>query len=73
VGCEEHEVGNTPQDWLQRVHPEDIDQVSTTIEALLRDGAGELEVRHRMRHKDGSYRWTLCRGLIQRDAAQQAV
>jgi GGDEF domain-containing protein len=26
-----------------------------------------------MRHKDGSYHWTLCRGIVQRNAAQQAV
>jgi hypothetical protein len=33
VGCDEDEVENTPQGWLQRVHPEDIDQVSSAIDA----------------------------------------
>src|SRR5688572_3072813 len=73
VGCEEHEVGNNPQAWVQRVHPEDIDHVSGAIDALLTDGSPEFEIRHRMRHKDGSYHWTVCRGVIQRNAAQQAV
>ncbi len=34
VGCDEHELGNTPQIWLQRVHPEDVGQVSSTLDAL---------------------------------------
>ena len=73
VGCEEHEIGNTQQAWLQRVHPEDVDQVSTALDAVLKDGSGEFELRHRMLHKDGSYRWTSCRGVIQRNTAGQAI
>ena len=73
VGCEEHEVGNTRQAWLQRVHPEDIDQVSSALDACLADGSAEFELRHRMLHKDGSYRWTSCRGVVQRNAGGQAV
>jgi diguanylate cyclase (GGDEF)-like protein len=73
VGCEEHEVGNTRQAWLQRVHPEDIDRVSRALDALLADGSDEFELQHRMLHKDGSYRWTSCRGVIQRNAGGQAV
>jgi len=73
VGCEEHEVGNTRQAWLQRVHPEDIDQVSSALDACLADGSAEFELRHRMLHKDGSYRWTSCRGVVHRNAGGQAV
>jgi diguanylate cyclase (GGDEF)-like protein len=73
VGGEEHEVGNTRDAWLQRVHPEDVDRVSRAIHAFLSDGSDQFEVRHRLRHKNGSYLWTCCRGVIQRNAAGEAV
>jgi len=62
VGCEEHEVGNTPEEWFQRLHPEDRDAVLREIETARRDGA-TFDFRHRLRHKDGTYRWTSCRGV----------
>src|SRR5262245_29365952 len=73
VGCDEHEVGNTHAAWLQRVHPEDVDQVSRAIDAPLADGSGTFEVRHRLLHKNGSYRWMVCRGAVQRNAEGQVV
>jgi diguanylate cyclase (GGDEF)-like protein/PAS domain S-box-containing protein len=62
VGCEEHEVGNTPEEWLQRLHPEDRDTVLREIETARKDGA-KFDFPHRLRHKDGSYRWMSCRGV----------
>ena len=39
-----------------------------------RDGhTGHMEVEHRMRHRDDSYRWMLSRGLAIRDAAGRAT
>ena len=73
VGCDEHEIGNTHQAWLQRVHPEDVGPLSRALDDLREDDSAEFAFRHRMRHKDGSYRWMSCRGLVQRDAAGQAV
>src|SRR5688572_819947 len=73
VGCKEHEVGSTHAAWLQRVHPEDRSEVSRVIESHLADGPGEFDIRHRLLHKDGSYRWMSCRGVVERNAAGQAV
>ncbi len=51
------------EDWLARVHAEDIGTLKATLQAHL---AGDTEVfqhEHRIRHEDGSYRRVLCRGL----------
>jgi diguanylate cyclase (GGDEF)-like protein/PAS domain S-box-containing protein len=69
VGCEDHEVGNTPEEWLLRVHPEDLDHVLSEIEAARAQGP-EFDFRHRLRHKDGAYRWVSCRGEAVRDGGQ---
>ncbi len=73
VGCDEHEVGTTHQAWLQRVHPEDLSQVAQAVDAALANGPDAIELRHRMRHKDGSYRWMSCRVAVQRNAEGRAV
>ncbi len=73
LGCEQQEVGNSPEEWLQRIHPEDRKQVQAWVEAHLAGGPAELESHHRMRHKDGSYRWMSCRGLTLWDEKGRAV
>lgn len=73
VGCEEHELGSTQDVWFERVHPEDLSHVSRTVAIHLADGPSEFDIRHRMLHKGGSYRWMSCRGVIERNAAGQAV
>jgi len=66
VGCEEHEIGNTPDEWLNRVHPKELPDVLRQIDTACAEERGELEFRHRLRHKDGRYRWTACRVSVVR-------
>ena len=73
LGCQEHEIGTTQGAWLERVHPDDRDDVSRTIESHLISESGEFDVPHRVLHKDGTYRWMSCRGVVQRDAAGKAI
>jgi diguanylate cyclase (GGDEF)-like protein/PAS domain S-box-containing protein len=73
LGCQEHEIGTTQGAWLERVHPDDRDDVSRTIESHLISDTGEFDVPHRILHKDGTYRWMSCRGVVHRDAAGKAV
>ena len=61
LGLKEHEVGNDPEAWFSRVHPEDLDRVSGDCGSPRRWGA-HLESEHRMRPGDGGYRWMLVRG-----------
>jgi PAS domain S-box-containing protein len=48
---------------LTLVHPDDRARIEGALEAYVADVARELEVEFRVRHKDGSYRWRLSRGV----------
>jgi diguanylate cyclase (GGDEF)-like protein len=73
VGCQDHEVGNTPEDWFQRVHPEDSERLQQDVDAARAKGVCDFDLRYRMRHKDGTYRWMSSRGLVVRNDAGDAV
>jgi diguanylate cyclase (GGDEF)-like protein/PAS domain S-box-containing protein len=73
TGLQDHEVGNTPQAWFDRVHPDDSEQLRRDIEAVRLGGSSEFNVRYRLRHKDGTYRWMSCRAVVTRNEKQQAI
>jgi diguanylate cyclase (GGDEF)-like protein/PAS domain S-box-containing protein len=73
MGADDDEVSSSPQEWFLRVHPEDNAQVSRELESARNGGAHAFEFRHRMRHKNGSYRWMACSGVVVRDDAGQAI
>ncbi len=64
LGYEDHELGNTFQEWESRIHPEDHERALGAIAAYLSRRESQLEIEHRLRHKDGSYRWILARGTL---------
>lgn len=64
LGYEDHELANTFQEWESRIHPEDHERSLGAIEAYLSGRTAGLENEHRLRHKDGSYRWILARGTM---------
>ncbi len=73
VGCEDHEVGTKPEEWFQRIHPEDLEQAQRDIDAHLAGNSRQFEIHHRLLHKDGTYRWMSCHGVIERNENGQAV
>lgn len=68
LGYEENEVGNTLSEWFVRVHPDDIERLNAEILAHLQNSSPDLSSEYRVLHKDGEYRWVMCRGLAVRDA-----
>jgi hypothetical protein len=46
---------------------------SRELDSARTGGAHAFEFRHRMRHKNGSYRWVACSGVVARDDAGQAI
>lgn len=64
LGYEDHEIASAFQEWEGRIHPEDHDRSLATVEMYLSGRTSTLENEHRLRHKDGSYRWILARGTI---------
>lgn len=67
LGFGENEIGNSPDEWFNRIHLEDVEQVKAEIDAHLAGLTPHFESEHRMRHRDGTYRWMLSRGLAVRD------
>jgi diguanylate cyclase (GGDEF)-like protein/PAS domain S-box-containing protein len=57
---------NRPDDWFQRVHPDDLPTLNAALEAHMAGETAHLQHEHRVRHDDGTYRWMLCRGVAVR-------
>jgi PAS domain S-box-containing protein len=68
LGYQDHEIGNRFEEWEQRLHPDDRERALAAVRAYLDGLAPVYELEHRLRHKDGSYRWILARGVALRDA-----
>ena len=73
VGSDEHLVGNSPDAWLTRVHPDDAAEVRRQIDEHLEGGTSEFDLPHRLLHRDGIYRWTSCHGVVVRNESGRAV
>ena len=69
LGYEEHEIPHHFEEWRKRVHPDDLEQALATIQAHLDGATPSYELEHRLRHKDGTYRWIYARGTSLRDAS----
>ncbi len=68
VGCEADELSGRPDDWLALIHPDDRPAVDLAIATHLAERSAHLAVEHRLRHRDGAWRWVLARGLAVYDA-----
>jgi diguanylate cyclase (GGDEF)-like protein/PAS domain S-box-containing protein len=55
-------LGHTPQEWFSRVHPDDLPVLRAAVETS-REHSLPLEHEHRMRTRNGDYRWMLARAL----------
>src|SRR2546421_3445105 len=73
LGCQEGEVGDRPEEWLERIHDADRERVKQEIAAHQKGLTPHFESEHRMLHKDGSFRWMLSRGLAVRDASGKTL
>jgi len=73
LGTEGSVLGNTPEEWFGRIHPEDLELVRRGIASHLEDGSGQFAIQYRMLHSDSSIRWMSCRGVITRDKDGKAV
>ena len=66
VGLPARSGAGRPDDWLGRVHPDDITSLRQAIEAHLSGATEQLQHEHRIRHEDGTYKRFLCRGVAAR-------
>ncbi|MCU7843719.1 MAG: PAS domain S-box protein [Candidatus Thiodiazotropha sp. (ex Monitilora ramsayi)] len=64
LGYEESEIGNVFDEWETRVHPDDITHCIEELQSHIKGEKNVYLVEHRLRRKDGSYMWTLARGMV---------
>ncbi len=72
LGYNEYEVSDCFNDWLNLIHPEDLELVKLELNAYLQGTKSKYEVQHRMRHKSGYYLWFLARGNLIKDDDKKA-
>jgi diguanylate cyclase (GGDEF)-like protein/PAS domain S-box-containing protein len=63
LGYQENEIGDKPDEWFNRIHDADRERVNQEIAAHQEGLVPQFESEHRVLHKDGTFRWMLCRGL----------
>ncbi|MEO1373135.1 MAG: PAS domain-containing protein [Cyanobacteria bacterium J06635_10] len=62
LGYEDEEISNNFDEWSNRVHPDDINWVMQIIQNHFDKKIPFYITEHRVRCKDGSYKWILARG-----------
>jgi diguanylate cyclase (GGDEF)-like protein/PAS domain S-box-containing protein len=64
LGYSDSELTSRIMDSYSRVHPDDLAYVQATIQAHFDQKTPSYDVEHRIRCKDGSYKWISSRGKV---------
>lgn len=64
LGFAEHEIGDKLEEWESRVHPEDMAHVQCQLALHWKGEVPFYVSEHRVRMKDGTYKWILDRGQV---------
>jgi diguanylate cyclase (GGDEF)-like protein/PAS domain S-box-containing protein len=74
LGYGAHELSNRIEDAYLRLHPDDLAYVKTAMKAHFESRSDSYAVEHRIRCKDGSYKWICSRGkIVERDGNGRAL
>ena len=73
VGAEPNKRLSTLDDWLSRVHPEDVLRLKREIDEHIAGYTPQLDTEYRIRHGDGRYCWMQCRGIALRNGAGEPI
>lgn len=69
LGYRPDEFEHSTDTWVALTHPDDVQPALDMLNAFLEHKILVYEVEYRMRHKDGSWLWILCRAdVTERDA-----
>ena len=69
LGLSENEVSTSPDEWFNRIHPDDLERVKADLDMHLAHCSEQFNSEFRMRHEDQQYRWILSRGVAVFDDA----
>jgi len=73
LGYGPHELSTGIEEAYLRIHPDDLAYVQATMQAHFENKTDSYSVEHRIRCKDGSYKWIRSRGkVVSRDSEGRA-
>ena len=64
LGYTDEEIGQSLDEWRDRVHPADLDMALAAIEAHVSGRSDQYRSEHRLRTKAGGYIWVMDRGKV---------
>ncbi len=73
LGYDVAEIGHSVTEWTTRIHPDDLEKTMAEVQRHLRGATDFYQAEHRVRCKNGEYKWILARGKAQLDANGEAV
>ena len=73
LGYTVDEIQNELSEWSERVHPDDLAQVTVDVKKYFNREIPIYQNTHRVQHKDGHYVWILDRGIAIWDAEGKPV
>lgn len=63
-GLTQEEIGSYYDDWIERVHPDDLEDTLSCIENHLEGRTATFICSQRLRRSDNDYQWVLARGMV---------
>jgi PAS domain S-box-containing protein len=64
LGYAPDEIAGHVDEWASRVHPDDVDATMALVRDHLEGRSAEYVSEHRVRARDGTFRWILDRGRV---------
>jgi diguanylate cyclase (GGDEF)-like protein/PAS domain S-box-containing protein len=65
-------LGDSVDEWFARVHPEDLPRLRAAFAGQREDPTLRIDCEHRVRRKDGAWRWLLVRASTDFEGGQPA-
>jgi diguanylate cyclase (GGDEF)-like protein/PAS domain S-box-containing protein len=72
LGFQENELGSNPNHWFDRIHKDDLERTKIDILTHIEKKTSHFINEHRLKHKDDTYIWVLCRGLAVWDSSSNS-
>lgn len=74
LGYQPGEIALDHQTFMTLLHPDDLRHLRAALRPVLKAQSAQFVFEHRMRHKDGSWRWLAARAqVVERDANGRAL
>jgi diguanylate cyclase (GGDEF)-like protein/PAS domain S-box-containing protein len=73
VGIAQERGLHSLDDWLNRVHPDDIERLRGEIAEHLGGNSVQLDSEYRMLHGDGRFCWMQCRAIAMRNSDGEPI